>query len=414
MLSTTKWNQLQQSLQNIKSVFDKSYKCLNKSKLPSTKTQIKHLQILTTQHNSIVCILRSTFSLLTEAHKTEVKNYFDSIKTRLDVLFKRLEIQTTVPQSLYEILDLKFKDSSEVEESENSDTDTEENNTLNITNYLVTDSDVNTSSNNTSTIMTPVEFLNAASKLLPDFDGKFENLQRFLDAISIVDSIKDTHELLAVSLIKSKLTGYARNLINTESTISSIRSTLVANVKGESSQLIAAKLLNTQQMNKSCNEYAKEVEDMTKALQNAFISDGLTPQLAENFALQSAVKCLVNNSKSDKTKIIMQAGQFSSIHQAMTKFVEVSTGEPQNQRVNFVQNKYRGNNRNNYRGRGRRNNQSNRGGRNNSSRNQNYNNNNYRGTNRSNNNNRNMRTIEAVPENGTAPQSAQLGNFMSN
>jgi len=50
---------------------------------------------------------------------------------------------------------------------------------------------------------TNIDFINTASKLIPVFDGKAENLTSFMDALEIIESIKGEHEQLAVS-IKNK------------------------------------------------------------------------------------------------------------------------------------------------------------------------------------------------------------------
>jgi len=66
---------------------------------------------------------------------------------------------------------------------------------------------------------TKIDSVNTASKLIPVFDGKAENLTSFIDALEIIESIKGEHEQLAVSIIKTKLKGVARNLIGKETTI---------------------------------------------------------------------------------------------------------------------------------------------------------------------------------------------------
>ena len=50
---------------------------------------------------------------------------------------------------------------------------------------------------------TVVEFIKLATSLIPEFDGKPENLQSFLDSLKLLEIIKDTHELTAISLLKT-------------------------------------------------------------------------------------------------------------------------------------------------------------------------------------------------------------------
>jgi len=94
--------------------------------------------------------------------------------------------------------------------------------------------------------ITPIEFLKLASSLIPEFDGKAENLKSFLDSLNFVNSLKESHKALAVNLIKTKLKDHARNLIDNENLISEIIEKLKNKVKGESVDVISAKLLNFQ------------------------------------------------------------------------------------------------------------------------------------------------------------------------
>ena len=63
---------------------------------------------------------------------------------------------------------------------------------------------------------TVVEFIKLATSLIPEFDGRQENLQSFLDSLNLLDTLKGTHEQTAISLIKTKLKGNARNFISNE------------------------------------------------------------------------------------------------------------------------------------------------------------------------------------------------------
>jgi len=91
--------------------------------------------------------------------------------------------------------------------------------------------------------ITPIEFLKLASSLIPEFDGKAENLKSFLDSLNSVNSLKESHEALTVNLSKTKLKGHARNLKDNENSISEIIEKLKNKGKGESVDVISAKLL---------------------------------------------------------------------------------------------------------------------------------------------------------------------------
>lgn len=111
--------------------------------------------------------------------------------------------------------------------------------------------------------------------------------------LSLGKTIKGEHETVAISLIKTKLKSNARNLINSEKNISEIIATLTRTVKGESVEVIAAKIMNVRQNSKTANNYCNEIEILTKSLENAYISDGLPVELAGKYSTQTAVRAII-------------------------------------------------------------------------------------------------------------------------
>lgn len=203
---------------------------------------------------------------------------------------------------------------------------------------------------------TNIEYLNIASKLIPEFDGRAENLQSFLAALNLADLVcADNNQSIAIGIVKSKLKGNTINLIKgTETNLKQIIESLKENVKGESVEVITAKLMNIRQNSKSANTYIKEVEDLTRILQSAYVSDGLSPQLAETYSTRAAVKAITKNSCNDKVRIVMEAGQFNNMNEAVAKFVNCCT-EMNSHQTSILY--YKGNNKynrnDNFRGRGR-------------------------------------------------------------
>jgi len=183
----------------------------------------------------------------------------------------------------------------------------------------------NTFSINMTMTQSNVDFINTASKLIPVFDGKAENLTSFIDALQIIESIKGDHEQSPVSIIKSKLKGVARNLIGNETTITEVISKLKSNVKGETVEVLSAKLMNLQQRNKTANQYTQEIEQMTNSLEGAYLTDGLPLELARSYSTQHAVKAMTKNCTIDKVKLIMEAGTFNTMNDAISKFVNSCT-----------------------------------------------------------------------------------------
>lgn len=382
---------------------------MNKSNLPSEKTQHKHLNLLVIHHNHMVATARNLKHLLNDDNNGQVEELISCVKSKLQNILLRLNIGDKVPTSL----DKSFVFNLE-EDSEEEDTSSEDN-------RVRTDSIFSE-----ATMADRVKFIELACKILPDFDGTVENLQRFIDALSLLDTLKDTHETVAIQLIKTKLLGTARNYITEETTIQQIIAKLRSSIKGESAESITCKILNTKQLNKNTSDYTKEIEQLTKALNNAYLADGLEPEKAKKYSTQIAVQSMAKNANNEKIKLIMEVGKFDNIAEATAKFTSVaddrSTSQPifhvrtqrDNQNNNGT-NRYRGTYYNRYRGRNHNNlNRYNNTRNNGSPQNRNYqnphnnNNGNFRGNNYNNrreqqnnsrSDSRNIRVIEQDSEN---------------
>lgn len=353
------WQTILEKARLIKEEYNRSHKCLNIDRPIGDETLQNHFEKLLSCIEKVRILFNVNYNRLTKSHQVAADAFFLDLTTKTFKLATRKGVIIDLPRSIHEHSVSIFKQLPKIP-------------TMN---------------------QTIVEFLNTASKLIIEFDGKSENLRSFIDSLHLVESIKSTHEAIAVSLIKTKLKGNARNLINNESTISEIISKLNCSVKGESVEVLTAKIMNTKQNNKPANNYCNEIENLTKSLENAYISDGLSCELAGKYSTQIAVKALTKNCTIDKVKLIMEAGQFNNMNDAISKFINSCTeitGQ-QNAVLHFGNRPNKNNFRGNYtkfRGRNNfpRNNNNNRFGynNNNNSSNSNYNNrnrqryNNYR------------------------------------
>lgn len=353
-----KWEDIEKKVEEHKLDFRRTYKCVNKSNPPKGSIREIHLDNLIKEYNSVINILFLNFKNFTKEHKTKAYEIHSEFRDYLQRAFFRLKVRVKIPTDLGTIVDKNILE-------EDLDFDFSEEEKINDNKLDTVDT-----KNIDKMPQTKVEFLNTASKLIPDFDGKTENLQSFLDSLNLVDSIQETHEQVAVELVKTKLKGTARNLISNESSLQQIIAKLKTSVKGESVEVLAAKLMNVKQNNKSANIYAKEIEDLAKSLTNAYISDGLTIELAEKYSTQTAVRAITKNATNEKVKIVMESGQFTNMNEAVAKFVNSCTevfGQSNailhfNRNNNYNNNQAnwnrgyafgRGQNRKAYRGRGR-------------------------------------------------------------
>lgn len=388
-----KWELIRRIIDTEKENFKRAYKCINKNTYVKPETVRKHLNTIINSLEIIREVIHRNNEKLTKEHRNIVLEIYWNLRDQLLKILDKYKINQPVSHSI----DHPFQiDTNIILVSGSSEK-------LDPVSEGETDSDSDNFSKNNKMTQTVVEFLNTASRLICDFDGKPENLRTFLDSLHLIDSLKETHEQVAVSLIKTKIKGTARNLITTESTITDIISKLTSSVKGESVEVLSAKIMNIKQNNKTANIYCSEIESLTKLLENAYISDGLSCDLANKYSTQVAVKALTKNCTIDKVKLIMEAGQFNSMNDAISKFVNScteATGQ-QNTILYYKREKskfYRGNNRKFFRGNNYQRN--NNGNNNNSNNNNNHSNNSNRGyNNRQSNNRRNYVRVTNSNEN---------------
>jgi len=198
-------------------------------------------------------------------------------------------------------------------------------------------SSTSTSDSNTMTL-TAIHIINLATKVVPEYDGTPNELQRFIDAINLRNTSKDQFEDSAIEVIKTKLKGTAR--ITNETTTIAIRDTLKASVKPLSTKLLISKLKNLKQATKSPNDYITQVESLTTALKTAYISDGLSVNLAETYTTQDALEAIQSNSNNEKVNIILEAGNFANVAELSTKFLSVAASNSNENQIHYFQRKY--------------------------------------------------------------------------
>lgn len=137
-------------------------------------------------------LLNVNYDRLTTAHKNSADAFFSDVREKLINVAARRGIEVTLPITLH----TKVEISSIIREQSKTMS------------------------------QTVVEFLKTAASLILDFDGRLENLASFIDALELVDPIKESHESVAVLLVKTKLKGLARNLVDKENSLQHIIDTL--------------------------------------------------------------------------------------------------------------------------------------------------------------------------------------------
>lgn len=407
------------SLKSEKENFVLVSKRILKSELSSNpETLARYKTEIIEAHDRFIRYVKNLYKLLNPTDYELEEEYVAAIiyvRAKLLECLTRLGFEYSF-ENTFELIDLtKIK----VIEFENNNEDQQEND--------------NQQNNDNMAPPTKAEFIATYSKILLPFDGKFEELQGFLDSVDLLKQCADGNETTAVGMIKAKLSKRARTCItDADNTIDRVVDRLKNTIKAESSDAIIAKLKNVKQQNKSANNYASEIEKLGDSLKASYISENMSPESAENQATKRVVETIKQNCTNEKVQNVLLAGKFDSISEAVAKFIDATNETSNTASVKFFHNSrrgnhrsnsnnadtnrnfrnngnsngYRGNNRNNSNGYNRFNNNS---GRNNRGRNNRgggrgyHNNNNY--------DNREVRYVETAQGNPTGPQQARLGEL---
>ena len=291
--------------------FEGSFNELNKTELPSTEKIQMHLKVIEMQYEFLVTFIKTISFTLSSEDRNEANIILITQKTKLDIITGRLKIQNA----------------SSFTKAQKTP-DTTENLSQNETNFKsmpLNEKTCNIQPCDENVHETkPFDFLNAAAEILSDFNGEFKYLSKFLDSIDLINLIKGPYEDLAVSLVKSKITGEIHHFITNASTLMSIKKILIEKVQGPSISTITRKLQNAKQYSKNSFTYATYIRKLAYLLKQKYIFDGLSPEIAEKYSLQIALSAIIKNAKSADIKAVMLASQFSAIEDVITKFLEVS------------------------------------------------------------------------------------------
>lgn len=312
-----RWVELQIILNNIKEEHSKHAKRAIKLNVPKGQETRKDIVTnLVTKFNEFVRITNSVWERLDDDQRNWVKDIFNKVRDKTLISFAKLGVDQKIPVDPTTELNIGF-----IKSEDTYDT----------------------------MALTAIEFINLADKILPkSFDGNIGGLTSFIDAIQLLKGSCNDNEVTALNFIKTRLTGKARLAIQDNiSTLDQVIVALKQKCKGDNSQLLEAKLLSTKQLSKDAITYAKEIEDLALGLTAAYISEGVREDTAESFAKNKAIKTIITNASNEKTRFIMEAGNFQTLQDATSKFLSVDTESISSNTNVFYNRGYRGTNHDN-------------------------------------------------------------------
>lgn len=176
--------------------------------------------------------------------------------------------------------------------------------------------------------------LKLGHSLVDSYGGEPEKLEAFVESANLFADLVNAENSAATAeiqraakgtvfrFIKTRLTGSARNVIAQAETLTQ----LIDALKKQSGEKntpsnILAKLKALRQTN-TTESFGCEVEKLTEQLKATYINSGMPVGLATKMATDSGVDTLINGAKNQKTQLIVQAGTFSNISEAIQKMLK--------------------------------------------------------------------------------------------
>lgn len=314
-----------------KSSFNSQAKRIIKTKPPTGIDSLEDIKNnLISTYNDLSRLLVTAWNTRSENEKDELENTFIHLRDRAVIAFNRLSYVAHTEHAKdpeganadrFLALATKFLipdtigkriDPQEVDELSWSDEETEKE---------------NSDGEELETIMTAQEkqALRSLVKemITVDYDGSPAHLRSFIDKLEVIKDEVGTLQSYAATLIKTRLTGDARDLVVSEDSIEAIIQTL-KKIKAESSAAIESKMEGLRQQGCNPTIYADKVDELTKLLRRAYISEGDTVDRATDKSVARMQKCLVRNADDRDVRNIVQAGNFRSTDELKAKFIDSS------------------------------------------------------------------------------------------
>lgn len=325
------WETFNAEAQTYLSELKRLYKCLNKFELPANF--IDTLQDYAATYNIFTQLLDVAFGQnLTREHRAIVEKYFFDVRDQLVRLkarhSKQIQYGTTwkfaIPGHIGDILDLTVED---------PDTETEDE----------------------EMAITKTQLIALASNIInTQYDGNPSGLRSFLDKLEQLKDVMEAEEQTAVNFVKGRLTDSARDCIaDSDATIDQIIARLRQSIKIPSSGELEIKLQATSPVRKDRNAYVKEIEDIANLLKRAYISDGLSNVMAEQYSARELKKSITANSMDKDLHTSLRDRTLNTISEVTAAYCQVKQSHEQINMVRRVQGNNRGRGQPRWRGRGR-------------------------------------------------------------
>ena len=183
-------------------------------------------------------------------------------------------------------------------------------------------------------IKMPAVDIKLGTSVIATYDGSPDNLNTFLDAVSLFQDTVNTEFAAATAeqraaadatifkFIKTRLTGIARQTINGANSTDEIVQKLKEQCSPKAtSDSLRAKLKAAKQKG-NLTQFCEEIEQLTSRLASQYIDETIPANKANQMATKTGIETLINGISNSEAKLILKAGNFSKISEATQKLQE--------------------------------------------------------------------------------------------
>lgn len=172
------------------------------------------------------------------------------------------------------------------------------------------------------------------TSLIPIYDGNTANLDGFIDAVTLFETTvnqafekgtadqKTAASNTVLQLVRTRLTGKARQALAANQSLKQLLDAIRVRCASKVSPDSVIAKLKTLKQGGDLNNFCDQVDKLCNELQAAYLRDAIPQDTASKMATKRGVESLINGTKNSETRMILKAGTYDSISDAIQKVLE--------------------------------------------------------------------------------------------
>lgn len=199
---------------------------------------------------------------------------------------------------------------------------------------------VNSKRSNKMTTNNTVFDAKLAASILTPFDGDSEKLSAFIDGVKFLQTVitKEHHSTLKLFLM-TRISGKARDALpndNVNRTIDQVVELIKNSCESKATPEQVIAKLKAIKRGLPKQQYCQEIESLCNKLTNTYVRENVPHDTAKRLSTKVGLDALINIVPNDNAKIVLQAGTYTTIEQAIQKVNELPDRIENSDNINRV------------------------------------------------------------------------------